>query len=531
MDRQEVAQLVDALNHPDAKHQRELMDELVAEGASIVEPLVANLAITEPRARVCIVRVLGEVGDKAALLPLMRFVWDTRESIVDGDARGLAMKSIIELGDESDSPKVFQFLLDIYRDDDAFVRGYALQAMGKFGDRRALPMVQEGLADENEFVRERAQQSVKALESKIAAGPKEDLSADEILQSVRGKQGGERAYWLNELRERDDAFELAERLVAEGGRGVFAGLELLLELDDPRAREVARRHATATDGPDERAICLRIMNRWMRHDVTDEELDLIRGALYDMDEFVQVAALEAAGLSGDPTLIERAVDATRDNNMERRFAAARGLSIGLTPDNRRVLPDLIQAFSLANARRLAVFNEDTVKVEAYVVRAIHRVVAEGGFGTSQAQEVALTALEGAADNRPLLVTALELLDDTTPEEGFDEDRRWDHESARHLGEVLQHADDDVRDRALDLLLRGGPTRMRSLIEPLTRIIYDRGADVAGRVVPLLERIGSDRAIDLLKDLSDEKDDTVRVAAEAALKRMRNEEDFIDAEFD
>lgn len=531
MDRQKVAQLVDALDHPDASYQRDIMDQLVAEGPAIIDPLVANLGVAEPRARTCIVRVLGELSHEDALLPLMRFVWDARDSIADGDARGLAMKSILALATEEHAPKMFQFLLDVYKDDDPFVRGYAIEAMGRFGDRRALPIVQEALSDEQEFVQEKAKDAVRALEKKIASGPAEDVDDEEILAAVRGRQGGEREYWLNELRSRENMFELAERLVNEGGRGVFAGLELMLESDDPGARGVARRHAMSAENPAERAICLRIMVKHLRRDANEDELAIIRGGLYDADPFVQLAALEAAGASGDDTLIERAVDATRDGNMERRFAAARGLSIGLGPEQRRVLPDLIHAFELANARRLAVFTDDTVKVEAYIVRAIRKVVEEGGFGTSQAQEVALTALEGAIKHKPLIVTSLELLDVTTPREGFDEDRRWPIDLARNLGDLLAHPDDDVRDRALDLLMRGAPKSMYMLVAPLTRIVYDRGADIVGKVIPLLERVGNDNAIRVLGDLTDEKDEKVRVAAEAALKRIRNDGPYIDAEFE
>jgi HEAT repeat protein len=531
MNRQKVAQLVDALDHPDAVHQRDVMDQLVAEGPDIIDPLVANLSVAEPRARKCIVRVLAELDTTEALLPLMRFVFDTRESIVDGDARGLAMQAISGLATDSHASKVFQFLLDIYQDDDPFVRGYAIEAMGKFGDRRALPLVQEALADDQEFVQEKARDAVAALETKISEAHDEDVDDEELLQAIRGKQGGEREYYLNQLRTRDNAFELAERLVTEGGRGVIAGLEYMLESNDPRARSAARRHALSNDSPSELAICLRILSDHIRGDATEDELAVIRGALYNTDSFVQLAALEAAGVSGDDTLIERAVDATRNSDMDRRYAAAAGLSVGLRPEHRKFLPDLIEAVGLANARRLAVVSDDTVRIEAYLIRAIHRVVSEGGFGTSQAQEVALTSLEGALDMRPLVVTALELLDDTTPEEGYDEDRRWPTDATRRLADLLAHPDDAIRDRTLNLLLRGAPSGLNAIIPSLERIIYDRGADIAGKVIPLLERVGTDDAIRLLGDLTEEKDDEVRVSAEAALKRLRNAEPYIDAEFE
>lgn len=523
--------MVDALDHPDAIHQREIMDELLAEGPSIIDALVANLHTAEPRARSCVVRILGEMGDPEALLPLMRFVFDRRGSIADGDARGLAMKALVEIAQEDTlAPKMFQFLLDVYQDDDPFVRGYAMTLLGRFGDRRALPIVQEALVDEADFVSERARAAVKSLETKIAVAPQEDIADDELLQSIRGKQGGERQFYLNELHARENAFELSERLIAEGGRGVIAGLEYMLKSDDPRARGVARRQAMGTDTTDELAICLRILNQHVNGDATEDELAVIRGAMYHEDNFVRLAALEAAGRSGDGTLIERAVDFTRDADMDRRHAAARGLSYGLSSEYRKVLPDLMQAFDLANARRLAVVTDDTVRIEAYIVRAIRRIIEEGGFGTAQAQEIALTALEGAVEHKPLVVTSLELLDATTPEDGYPDDRRWDPELARNLVELLHHPEDDVRDRALSLIWRGAPP-MPAIYDGLARIVFDKGADIVGKVIPLLEAIGDERSVKLLHDLTDEKDEAIRVAADAALKRLRNEEQVFDAEFE
>lgn len=531
MDRQTVARLVDALDHPDAVHQREVMDLLVDAGAAVIEPLVANLNIAPPRARNCVVRVLGELGDSSAILPLMRFVFDRSDSIEDRDARGLAMRALTELTDETTpAARMFQFLLDVYQDDDPFVRGYALTMLGRFGDRRAVPIVEDALRDEVDFVRERAEAAVEQLRSKSADGPDESVDDEELLQAIRGRQGGERRYYLNDLRERPNAFELAERLVSEGGRGVIAGLEYMLQADDPRARATARRYAARATRPDELAICLRVLNRFIAGDATDDEVALIRGALYHGDSFVRLAALEAAGRSGDPTMIERAVDATRSDDLDRRHAAACGLAAALSPEHRKVLPELMQAFELANARRLAVVTPDTVRIEAYLVRAIRRIVASGGYGTSRAQEIALTALEGALDHRPLIVTAFELLDATTPADGFQPDRRWSPQLSRNLADILAHPDDGIRDRALDLLVRGAPP-IRGILPALQNVIFDRNADIVGKVIPLVEAIGDDDARRVLTDLGDEDDEAIRQAAQSALKRLRNADEVFDAEFE
>ncbi len=253
---EEIARLVDRLDHPDAIFQRQMMDKILAIGPAAVEPLAANLSFAEPRAKEAIARLLGELRDTRAMLPLMRFIFDARGSIPDSDARGLAMQSLMHLAEPEHAQKLFDFLMDIRRDPDPFVRGYAMEAMGKFGDKRARPILEEALEDDHEFVQTRAQRAVAALDADTAVGEglRSGASATEILQKIRATQGGERTYWINALKERDDAFELARTLVEEGGKGTLIGLQLLLRMNDPRAREVAVRHYAAADAAADRAI-------------------------------------------------------------------------------------------------------------------------------------------------------------------------------------------------------------------------------------------------------------------------------------
>ena len=60
---EQLAALIDRLDHPDAIFQRELMDNLVSLGPEIIPNLAANLSMAEPNVKTCLVRILAEIGD------------------------------------------------------------------------------------------------------------------------------------------------------------------------------------------------------------------------------------------------------------------------------------------------------------------------------------------------------------------------------------------------------------------------------------------------------------------------------------
>ena len=86
--RDEIARLIPQLDHPDAELQRGVMDQIVLMGPEAIDPLVANLGFATPEACEAIVRILGEIGDTSAMVPLMRFIYDNKGSIEKSDARG-----------------------------------------------------------------------------------------------------------------------------------------------------------------------------------------------------------------------------------------------------------------------------------------------------------------------------------------------------------------------------------------------------------------------------------------------------------
>lgn len=536
-ERANIARMVERLDHPDAIHQREVMDAIIAFGPQAIEPLAANLVLSNGRVQTALVQILGEFEDSRAVLPLMRFVWDSRGKIESSNARALAMKSLVRLVNDDEAPRMVAFLMDVSDDQDPFVRGWAAEALGKFGDRRAEPILRELARDDEEFVSEKAQRALASLDdstSDAISRAARELSDFELLGKIRSERGAEQQFWLAELASRPNAFELASDLVRGGGRAVIYGLRMLQRLRDPRARGVAVALLTRSpENADIRAVATRLMAAHLAGDADDNEAEIIRSLSYDDDRFVRMAASEASGASGKADLVSRALQVVSSGrDADQIQAAARGLSLGLSSRDRGRFPDLSDAFATVHNIRVQSDDPAWAEAEAYLLRAIRRLVEGQNFGQKQAQTIALRALHDAAEKRPLVVTGIELLETSTPEDGLESDARWSRDQAISLVEVLESAQDaDIVRRTLELMVRGVPDGMISTIDILERLAWNQEFDIPTSIVPLLKKAGSRRAMDLLQDLANSEDEEVRLAAETALRQKRNSEDVIDAEFE
>jgi HEAT repeat protein len=474
------------------------------------------------------------IGHPRAIGSLMRFVFDRRNKVEDRDARGLAMRAIMELAEPEHAPRLIDFLLDIQSDEDAFVRGYAVEALGKFGDRRALPILRSAAQDPEEFVRERASRALRELEASAQSRDvlaQDNLSSHDLLGRIRRSQRGEREYYMGLLKSRPDAFELAVRLVQEGDLGTLLGLQLLQQIGDPRARDVARQHFASTINGGEQALCLRIVSQYMQSDMNTAELPMIEAGFLHPELLVRIAALDAAGASGHEPLMSRAIRTLSARDPYEVVTAAAALERGLTASHRRMLPELREAWTKLRARRTSERDAlDLVQAEAHVLGAIGKLVDARTPGVSSVQRDALMALTDAHDRRPILVAALRLLRDTTPEDGLLEEHRWAQLEAASLIPLVDHADPRVRARALDLLLRAGPPAMLELGPKLEALALDDSIDAVRVLIPLASRTGGERCRRLLEDLSRSPDEAVREAAQEGLRLLRATQPFIDARF-
>ncbi len=502
-------------------------------GADALPSIFANIGFATPRARRALMTIVERIGDASALLPLMRFIWDSRQNIHDSDARGLAMKAISSIVKPEHGAKLLPFLIDVGADEDAFVRGWSAETLAQIGDPRATTLIKAMLKDPSEIVRERAESALLTL----AANPtptdalKPDQDDETLLKSVRAARGNEQVFWLDELKARPNAFELATRLVREGGRAQILGLQYLLDSQDPTARSIAGLLLLRENDSPLRAVALRIVAQHLNMDADADEVALILTGTYDSDPFVRLAAMECAGKSGDDDLVDRAVLGLRNKDIEIAQSCARGLAQGLSVNDRHHFPQLIEAFDSVHRRRISSRDETSVRTEAYLLRAIGKVIGELPNGDTQIQHIALKGLFDAEDLRPILVTALDLLEQATPATGVPATQRWPAELIRDLAMLASSSDREVRSRALHLLVRGAKPGIDSLTPIAQRLTFEPDEILISAVIPLLELVGSERARAILTEFSTNGKQEIVVAAQAALNRWRNAQQWVEAEFD
>lgn len=102
-------------------------------GGAAVEPLTAPLTDPDPDIRIIAAGILGDTGDLAAAVPLVAALRDGNP-----DVRGAAGGALIRLGDAAVEP-----LIAATKDADRNVRVYAAGALKYIGDVRAIDALQD----------------------------------------------------------------------------------------------------------------------------------------------------------------------------------------------------------------------------------------------------------------------------------------------------------------------------------------------------------------------------------------------------
>ncbi|MFB6262435.1 MAG: HEAT repeat domain-containing protein [Bradymonadaceae bacterium] len=514
-----VAELAERLGHPDDEVRQRARRRLVEAGEQAIPSLTDQLRVVDPDARLELVRVLAEIEDDRTLLPLMRYVFDESGEPEEDDARAVAMRAILDIGLPDHRERLQAFLRDVVGDPDPTVRGLAVEGLGRVANPLLAPYVEEALEDDDEFVRDRGHEARNSLRSSDHGPSPRDLSASDFLEELRKSDGVDREFLLGEALARDDAFQVGARMVREELYDPVTGLRLLQRIDDPRAREVAVEHFRATESDAARAAALRILAEHLEGDVEAEEREAIDRGLSSRDDFVQPAAETAAGASGDPDLTRRALKAVDSDDPPRASNAAEGLAAAGI--DRSLVPKALDALENLHRRRLGSAGEDRrkwVRAEAFLLRAL----AAPGAGSPDPDRLVragLRSLEDAAEDRPIVVTALELLHAALPSDGLPEDQRIEGPALEPLFELVHHSQTGIRNRALDLLERCAAAGEPALSAGLNDLLYADPETVADRVVPLLERAGDDRAREVLDKIADRLDAPAASRAEDALDRL------------
>lgn len=142
-------------------HQRAFLVRLRGKTAIAdqIGGLIKMLLRDNPTMRGAAAEALGFIGDARAIPPLMVAINDENQEV-----RELATEALGRIGDGGDE-KVYDALVKLLKDDNAWVRRAAAAALADLGDRRAVEPLGDALLDDHEVVQEAAFEALKSFSS------------------------------------------------------------------------------------------------------------------------------------------------------------------------------------------------------------------------------------------------------------------------------------------------------------------------------------------------------------------------------
>lgn len=309
--------------------------------------LCANLHFVSSAARRGLVMLLAKLGDRRALVPLMRYVFDTREKVLEQDARAAAMQTIIAIADaqneaSGDRKRVVSFLMDMLDEPDGFVRAHIMRGLGRLGSRRAFAPLKAAWNDEHEFVAEQARVAHRELSDRAHllaeledVRPHKELDDGVLVDRVGFVNSADLKPFLYELSMRPNALELANRVLSLGTKRNHYVLEILAALNDPAAREVVVQHLRVASSETDVAASFRVLARYLDEDANKPECESIEKGLQSTSPHIKRAAIRAAGVAGSDRLLEsvRAAMASKDPNIAQ--AATKAIEAAADTGNNR----------------------------------------------------------------------------------------------------------------------------------------------------------------------------------------------------
>ncbi|WP_408956291.1 HEAT repeat domain-containing protein [Natroniella sp. ANB-PHB2] len=151
-----ITTLINYLDHCDDLATLNVLQESFLElGSAGVSQLLALLNSRDKAYLNWIIEILGEIGDKQAVDPLINLLYQHPISQV----RVMAAKSLAKF----EGKKVFKALLHKIEDDDCNVRAQIAKLLGKFKNKEIIPYLCKMLTDSSGIVRNNACQSLLRL--------------------------------------------------------------------------------------------------------------------------------------------------------------------------------------------------------------------------------------------------------------------------------------------------------------------------------------------------------------------------------
>ena len=299
-----VPLLIDELENVDEWSSPRLAAVLAAFGEVAVEPLLTAVASAPSlNVRMWSVQVLGKIGDRRAVAPLLARMNDRADA--------LRMSVANALGDLRDGRAVRPLIDAVLRDPSPTVRAQAVAALGRIGDASCLPLLVGALGDLEHWVR------LRALEAIEATAPSDTSAIEAALADQNRDVRHRAALALERLGALEQSFSdldnddeqrahaARDRLIAVGRAGLSE--RLTRHLEDPAPRIRARVIAVLGEIGDP-AHAAGLIAR-----------------LDDDDVSVRLAAIEALGTIGGRGAASALVAVLRDGPPQERDAATAAL--------------------------------------------------------------------------------------------------------------------------------------------------------------------------------------------------------------
>lgn len=158
-DEKAIIPLIKSLKDIDPDVRLAASDSLFKMGPITVDYLIQALDEDDTNMQLRVIELLGEMGDKRAINPLINFL-DEKNNIF------IRIATIKSLG-RFDNEKVIDSLLFVLTDKSYMLRIVVVEVLGEVGDVRTKEILKESLNDESYMVREAAKESIEKIEYRI----------------------------------------------------------------------------------------------------------------------------------------------------------------------------------------------------------------------------------------------------------------------------------------------------------------------------------------------------------------------------
>ena len=535
-----IIRQIDRLDHPDAILQDQILAKFSRQAQKVRPVVLANLPLVNARVRRALLRWLGDELTGEATLPLMRYVFDQRETIAEQTGREMAMALLVRRARQPQGPeemgRLRGFAEDILGDDNPTVRRLGLTILAHVGNLSSAALAEAYLRDDHEEVRQAARRTMKVLED-APDGPgaaDRPIVASALESRLLNSAGPLQRQLIRRWRRHDEANEIAVNMLRQRAplRLRQAALQILLESPDRRARPYLSALVLDEPGEDIAALALRLLARTADDGPPrPDELRAIRQALRSSDRLVLLAGFAAVAAFELRDFADQLIRAATSSDLSLSLEAAKTLGAVLDRSDHERCMALVDAVNIAERRRRSHSKQlDYLHLVAHLLTALRQIISPETIGVEAARRAALAVLRAGHNQKPLRVTGLQLLMAATPTEGLDELDRWTVDEASTLLPILDDGDRAATRRVGILLVRVAPPEMAQLVDGARKLWRSGAVDAGEVIVPLLDRADTEAALAFLEELAAGDDPAATEAARKCLRKRRNQGDFIDVEF-